>query len=200
MHWSEQCYQTHPAWVLRRHTESHAQNVPGHNGYTRYWNTTSGGGARNFTCWLNYTCTCRKGCGLHWPFPSCIKHYPPTLTSFPKQNTTTWIISVHHAHLTGRSTWAPYFNSNFTHSVAPTSLATQRADSPYCSARPVRMNNITAIYENFIDFVSCKMTNMFYMYFFLLVTLYMVNIWHMFDMNENAVTWKFPIQKFCKQN
>ena len=34
----------------------------------------------------------------------------------------------------------------------------------------------------------------------LLVLIYTVNIWRVFDMNENIVTRKFLTQKICKQN
>ena len=60
-------------------------------------------------------------------------------------------------HLTGRSTWVPYFNSTSTHSVSPSKLAQWRADWPYCSVRTVSMNNIccqcTRIIEIFIFYL-----------------------------------------------
>ena len=62
----------------------------------------------------------------------CVKHCPSQqLPSLPNPGS----ISLYHirSHLTGRSTWAPYFNSTFTHSVLPASLAYLRADRPRCT-------------------------------------------------------------------
>lgn len=53
---------------------------------------------------------------------------------------------------------------------------------------------ITVIRKNFVDkkFSSrAKGRNIFLRKIFLLVIIYMMNIWHAFDMNENLVTRKF---------